>query len=136
MTWTTEWPTEPGFYFCFGGSKDSDYYRLMVCDVRKAGPEDKLFTMWVANGHFIYQKESNIVFWNEPISEPPQANKMFAQLYCETSMEKMLEDSSKPWTKVKIETPYQLAAGIAKVFGLDENNPPMWLLEMAVSKMK
>ena len=136
MDWTEEWPTEPGLYFCWGGHKDSAYFKSMVCKVRTAGPEDKPFTVWIVDGHFIHKSEADVLFWPEPIKEPSGGNEVFAKLFANKHMSRILEDGKKPWsTSEKVETPLRLASQTAKLFELDETNPPTWLLEMATGMM-
>lgn len=133
--WTTEWPTKPGLYHCFGGYKGSDYYKMVICEVRTAGSEDKPFTIWIANGAFVYRSQFECIFWPEPIQELAGANEFFARLHAETKLAVLLKDSKKPWSKEEIKTPYQLSAKGCELFGLDKDNPPTWLLEIAVNMM-
>ena len=66
--WTVEVPTKPGFYWFWGWRsnfciKAKIKPELMVVELRFAGPPDKRFPLFIANGQFIYPEDGAKGFW-------------------------------------------------------------------------
>lgn len=66
LTWSKDWPTEPGRYWFYGVShKCSTENLLRPAEVRKISNG----IMYIADGAFIY-KEDGAVGWWAPLVEP------------------------------------------------------------------
>lgn len=61
--WTTEWPTESGFYWFYGflwGYRNGDKPRLVSVEVSPISNG----IMYVTKGSFIYKREGHIGLWH------------------------------------------------------------------------
>ena len=69
MTWTTEWPTAPGWYWFYGWAYgkivvgEPEPPRLEAAQVHMAGPFSKRFLMTIRSGAFMYKSEGAIGMW-------------------------------------------------------------------------